>query len=117
MLRIVLDYCPPTLNYVLRMNYFARMRLKSQILVIISKAIKRKPDSPFEKFTVCITRHGKRELDFDNAVSSYKMIMDCLIEIGVIAGDEYRRTGSWIFSQVKIKKGEKEKSEITIIPS
>lgn len=115
MINIEIDYCPPTLNYILRMNYFQRMRLKKNILQMLDRTIKNKPKIPYEKFTVCVTRLGRRELDFDNAVSSYKMIIDCLIELNVIEGDEYRRTGSWIFTQKKIKRNETEKSIITLI--
>lgn len=46
------------------------------------------PPKPLTAARITLTRFTSQESDFDNRVSSYKAVVDALVEIGVIASDK-----------------------------
>lgn len=50
---------------------------------------KYKPDSAFEKASLTLTRISSKRPDFDGLVSSFKHVIDGLIEAGIIINDTH----------------------------
>lgn len=74
----------------------------------------KEPEKPLEKAEIKIIRHCKKFLDADNALASFKPIIDGIVDANVIKDDSWTVTGMWQFDQQKIEKGETEYFEIFI---
>jgi Holliday junction resolvase RusA-like endonuclease len=78
-------------NKVLRGNKFAHSATRQKIKNLIHAMVRNQlPVKPLERFSIHVTRHGARTLDWDNLVSSFKAHIDALVKSGVIAGDNWR---------------------------
>lgn len=78
-------------NKILRGNKFAHSALRQKIKMDISHLTRgKRPEKPLEKFTISITRHAPRTLDWDNLVSSLKAYIDGLVKAGVIKDDSWK---------------------------
>lgn len=53
------------------------------------------PKKPLSRFELTLFRFSSVEPDYDGLVSGFKVIVDGLREIGVIAGDKLSNTGPW----------------------
>ena len=60
-----------------------------------------RPPTPLQKAKLTLTRHSSREPDFDGLVSSFKHIIDGLIEAGVLANDKSENIGKPTYNWVK----------------
>jgi hypothetical protein len=71
-------------------------------LVIIAARSKGLPDEPLKKAKLTLTRFSAREPDFDGLVSSFKHVIDGLIDAAVIADDKQSVIGqptyNWVYA-------------------
>ena len=97
---------PERLNKTLQLHWGKRAVLNKRWYDIIHYAVIRKlPPKPLEKFTIKVVLFNNRHLDFDGSVGSLKPLIDGLERAGVIKDDSYKRTGPWLVTQEKCKKG------------
>lgn len=72
-------------------NRFAHHALFKDIKNQINLMVRAKrPDRPLESFSLAITRHGARALDYDNLISSFKPYIDGLVLSGIIQNDSWK---------------------------
>lgn len=78
-------------NRILGVNKYAKhaifKKIKNEILLLTSN---KKPQRPLTGFTLSITRYGKKTLDFDNLISSFKPAIDGLKMAGIIKDDSWK---------------------------
>jgi len=63
------------------------------------------PKKPFFKASLTLIRYSSKEPDFDGLVSSFKHIIDGLIDIGVIENDKQQNIGQPIYQWAKVSPG------------
>lgn len=96
-----IDDVPESLNRMLRTHRFKANKIKKSWYYKISKLVgPNRPKSPLKKASISIERHSNRFLDYDNAVASYKMVVDGLVLCGVLDDDNWGVTGPWEFNQI-----------------
>jgi hypothetical protein len=100
--RFETGWVPDSLNVTLTKHRFRRDHVrKAWDNLIWHCSLRAKPKVPLERFRVRVERHSSRLLDFDNMVSSFKDVIDAMVTVGILAGDEYKRSGSWSVEQFK----------------
>lgn len=66
------------------------------------------PNPPLQKAKLIFTRFSVKEPDFDNLVSSFKWVMDALVECGVIIDDKYSNVVGSEYRWQKVAKKEQQ---------
>lgn len=66
---------------------------------MVKETLGKLPPQPLVKAHVHLIRHSNRLLDYDNCVSSFKGIVDSLVDAGVMIDDSYKVTGPWLVEQ------------------
>lgn len=81
------------------------MKLKSRVKTQV--VLHGQPAAPLEKAKLTLERHSSVEPDFDGLVSSFKFIIDGLVDCGVLIGDKTSVIGRPDYQWVKAspKKG------------
>jgi hypothetical protein len=64
-----------------------------------------KPRQPLQKATITLTRFSSNEPDFEGLVSSFKPVLDGLIEAGVILDDHPSVIGQPVYLWERCKAG------------
>jgi hypothetical protein len=106
---------PPRLNEFMRWHFHKRHKVYSEIYALVNFACTgKKPPTPLAKCKIFIERHSNTTLDFDNAVASYKPIIDGLRHAGIIVDDTWEITGPWTLDQIYRKKKDGQMSRIII---
>lgn len=73
---------------------------KSMVAIVVSK-----PPSPLTKARLTLTRCSSGECDFDGLVSSFKHVIDGLVDAGVIVNDKFSAIGQPTYQMEKASPG------------
>ncbi len=103
---------PPTLNKLMRMHWgcVADENIYWQILLSSHE----KPKKPLLYYRIEAVRYTTREIDFDNLVGSFKIIVDAARKQSIIHDDSYKNTGKWDVGRVLVKKRKEQKIKLII---
>lgn len=100
----VTSWVPDSLNAALAKHHFKRHQIRrAWDSLLHHSSMNRRPPRALERYHVSVKRYAARDLDFDNLVSSFKDVIDAMVTVGILAGDEYKRTGPWTVAQEKVK--------------
>lgn len=110
--RIVLPIATPSLNKLLGMHPMARHRLGKKLAIVVALCGRGTPKATGKRY-LTIERHGKRELDKDNAYGGCKPLIDAIKRCGLIIDDNPANVELEVV-QVKLAKGEKPHTVITL---
>jgi hypothetical protein len=108
-LEFQLTCLPKTTNANVRLHWRKKHResraLKSRVASMA--IIAGRPASPLKKAKLTLERHSSCEPDFDGLVSSFKFIIDGLVDCGVLFGDKTSVIGrpEYIWVRASPKKG------------
>lgn len=95
---------PSTLNS--RKHHMAIYReRKTWKQMVWAAVLNQKPVAPFQKAKVTLTRHSSRPMDGDNLASSFKAVLDGLVEAQVLRDDSFNTIGMPDFRWEKSKQG------------
>lgn len=101
-LEFELQGVPEALNKMLRMHWTKKNKHNQYwIDYVASETRMRRPSAPLAKAKLTLIRYSPRTLDYDNAVASFKAVVDGLTRCGIIANDSWPITGAWCVDQVK----------------
>ena len=90
-IEIELSIEPTDSNRILGVNKYAKHKVFSRVKDEIAKLTTgKRPESPLEKFSIYVTRHSKRTLDYDNFIASLKPVIDGLRMAGIIKDDSWK---------------------------
>ena len=87
------------------MHYGARHRLGKKLAIVVALFARGTPRATGKRH-LTIERHGKRELDTDNAYGGCKPLIDAIKRCGLIIDDNPKHCELEVV-QVKLAKGEK----------
>lgn len=88
MIAFTIDEATPSMNVMLRKHWTADRKLKQHWTKLVWVAVHgMKPQRPYSKARITITRVSPRVLDTDNCVGSVKHLCDGLRACGIIADD------------------------------
>lgn len=107
-LEFLIPMLPKTYNQVERMHLFARRTYVKEIHEIVwAKVGGKKPPQPLPRARLTLTRFSSVEPDSDGLVSSFKHVIDGLVECGVLVNDRFSNIGmpDYRWSKVKPKQG------------
>lgn len=96
MIKITLKGLPKTTNSNSRQTWRAQRAESRKWKNLVSKYVYihlLKPEKPFAKAKVTITRYSSNEPDFDGLVSAGKHLIDGLIEAGILENDRMSNIG------------------------
>lgn len=114
-LSFTLHEVPLTLNEMMGKHWRSRHNSFSLIhKLIYLQTLKYKPETPIERARVAITRYSSGTLDRDNAYFTAKPVLDGLVECGIIKDDGFNQVKFLEVNQVKIKRNEKRKLEVSL---
>lgn len=106
---------PLTLNEVMGKSWRSRhenfKRIKKAIYL---HSVGKLPPQPIKKARVSFIRYSSGTLDRDNLYFTFKSIIDGLVQSGVILDDGFEMVKELYPAQVKIKRTEKKKIEVTV---
>jgi hypothetical protein len=89
-----IPYLPETTNSGGRRHWTVKAAEAARWKQLVGySCIGKKPPSPLTKATVTLTRYSASEPDFDGLVSSFKHVLDGLVECGVLADDKMSTIG------------------------
>ena len=89
-------------NLSLRTNAFKRNKENKQWYDLIAFHTNgKRPEKPLSAVKITLVRRGKKYLDYDNLVASFKPVVDGLIRSKILKDDSYEITGSWEVYQLK----------------
>jgi len=100
-----IPYIPPSLNIWSRLHWAARKRVKDKWCDFIWALCNENRVHPVEKVHLSATIYfpQSRRRDPDNyTATTYKIICDCLVRIGILKDDSYEYV---TFTPVKFEKG------------
>lgn len=105
LLRFTLEGLPKTTNAGGRAHWAVKVReantWKRAVFFVTAGKL---PDAPLEKAKITLTRFSSSEPDFDGLVSSFKHVMDGLVEAGIIINDKPSVIGQPIYRWEKAPK-------------
>ena len=110
--RIVLPIETPSNNKLLGMHPMARHRLSKKLAIVVALCGRGTPKATGKRY-LTIERHGKRELDKDNAYGGCKPLIDAIKRCGLIIDDNPANVELEVV-QVKLAKGEKPHTVIVL---
>ena len=88
-LSLILTGLPKTTNAGGRLHWAVKAKeAKSWRNLVAMATLGAKPPHPLKSATLALTRYSTREPDFDGLVSSFKHIIDGLVDAGIIADDK-----------------------------
>jgi hypothetical protein len=88
-LSLILSGLPKTTNAGGRLHWAVKVREARSWKNLVNVATRNaKPPHPLKAATLALTRYSTREPDFDGLVSSFKHIIDGLVDAGIIADDK-----------------------------
>lgn len=98
---------PKTTNSIGRMHFSFKMKEAKLWRNRTAAHVINSVEKPLKTATLILTRHSSREPDFDGLVSSFKHIIDGLVEGGLLADDKSSNIGQPTYKWVKCgtKKG------------
>jgi len=88
------------MSWKIRMGNARKWRLK-----VVMAALGFEPKEPLKLATLELTRHSSRSPDYDGLVSSFKPIIDGLIDARIIENDRMTNIGAPKYSWQKAKHG------------
>ncbi len=82
-------------------------RWKQAVLIAVRSQANYQEPPKLEKAMLTLTRHSSQEPDFDNMVSSFKYIIDGLVQAQVISNDRSANIGQpqYLWKQAPAKQG------------
>lgn len=107
-LKITLPILPKSTNQQTRMHWAAKAKMVKEIKVAVLAIVGRnKPSKPLEHAKLVLTRHSASQPDYDGLVSSFKHVLDGLIECGVLEDDDWDHIGAptYLWELAPRKKG------------
>lgn len=107
-LEFELEGLPKTTNAFARGSFWAFKKEKDKWLSAIRCATAlRKPQTPLEKAKLTLTRKSSKRPDNDGLVSSFKYVIDALVNCGILVDDTPDVIGfpDYRWSQAPMKKG------------
>jgi hypothetical protein len=110
----VVEWVPPTLNYLLRAHWKRRYKTTHTAGLHIGLAIGQCKTDPPERLRVIVRMHRTRQVDDDNNVAICKPIFDAIKRLGWAKDDSPRFMEQKVLPMVVCKRGEKPHTEITI---
>lgn len=108
MLEFTIDGLPKTTNQFASMHWRARHKLTTTWKrAVWARCWHKRPDTPLIKAQVTLTRSSSQVSDFDGLVSSFKCIIDGLIEAGILVGDRPSHIGqpTYLWQKAPARKG------------
>ncbi len=88
-LEFELEGLPETINQMIRMRQVVYRKKKNawkeKVGIVVGHRV---PNSPLEQATVILTRFSSVYPDFDGLVSSFKHILDGLVDAGILEDDK-----------------------------
>jgi len=108
LLEFTVDGLPRTTNQLTRMHW--RMKHKHSVewkRTVWAKCWHLKPPAPLGKAKLTLTRLSSQECDFDGLVSSFKHVIDGLVDSGVLTGDTMSIIGqpTYLWEKCAPRKG------------
>lgn len=98
---------PKTPNQLLRKHWSVVSKNANQWKRLVGLSTRGKtPRAPLPLAQLTLIRFGTRLMDYDGLVTSFKPVVDGLIESQVIEDDSWNHVGRWDVSQFKVSKGE-----------
>lgn len=94
-LKLSIPGLPQTINALGRAHWSVKAKESKKwrwcvVLMVGDKT----PEKPLKKAKVSLTRHSSSSPDFDGLVSSFKHVLDGLIDAGVILNDRFENIGA-----------------------
>jgi len=88
-LHLKIDGLPKTTNTLAYKNRWKRIEEKNKWLFKVSLALKidDQPETPLKKANIKCTRFSSMSPDFDGLVSSFKYVIDALVELDILEDD------------------------------
>jgi crossover junction endodeoxyribonuclease RusA len=95
-LTLVIPGLPESINSIGRKHFMVKTAesKKWRTYVVFESKGKALPPTPLAKAKLTFTRVSKRQMDFDNLVSSFKAVQDGLVDAGIIINDTPRVIGT-----------------------
>lgn len=114
-LEIDIPYVETDPNQMFRLAWRGRKAKFDKIKTSVSAVTAgKRPVKPLEKFTIAVTRHASKYLDWDNYVASLKPLIDGLVMAGVIKDDNWEMIRHVELEQVKTKVGVKKRLVVRV---
>ena len=112
---VSIDWVPPSLNLVLRMNRWDRTVLRHLAgMHLVAAGLRRQQSPTNHRVKVTIQMYRKRPMDLDNAAGALKVLFDALKEFGYMRDD----SEEWDLIVLPVIVDRKRaRSEITIEPA
>lgn len=108
LLRFTLQGLPKTTNAGGRQHWAVKAaEARNWKRAVLLVAGRNKPDSPLKKAKITFTRFSSAEPDFDGLVSSFKHVLDGLVDAGVIVSDKQSTIGqpTYLWKKAPQKQG------------
>lgn len=98
---------PKTINALGRAHWAVKAQEAAKWKALVHLSVcAYKPEKPLEKARITLTRYSSGKPDFDGLVSSFKHVLDGLIEAGVIIDDSMDNvTTEYAWERAQPKKG------------
>ena len=105
--RIQIFGLPKTINSIGRKHWTVKVREAKHWHHLVHLALgQRLPTKPLLKAKISCIRYSSRRPDYDGLVSTFKHVIDGLVECGVIEDDNFDVIGMPEFSWIKAKQKE-----------
>ena len=98
----------------IRQHYRQATKVKDELLSEIKSRYKGVTFGAQRVNVVCTRHYCGTPMDFDNASSSFKHLMDAIVKAGLIADDGPGTIDSWTVRQVRVGKRLDQKMEVKI---
>ena len=109
-MKLIIKSKVPLLNQMLRQHWSKRKQLKKQYYLEI---LSQKPQKFKGKVNVSLTRYSSRVPDPDGVAGSAKIILDAIVDAGIIEDDNMNIVENFSVNWQKCKQNE-QRTEITI---
>jgi hypothetical protein len=101
-LEFKIDGLPKTANKMLRSGWqMKHVHSKKWKREVWGRVWHKKPEHPLYNAKLTLTRHSSVRPDYDGLVSSFKSVIDGLVEAGVLINDRYENIGNPEYLWVK----------------
>lgn len=106
---------PKMPNAVLRQHYFIIKKEADKWHALVLKEVaKQRPNRPYPKAKLTLTRYSTNEPDYDGLVGSFKWVVDALVKSGIIIDDKYSVIGKSDYIWEKVSKRVDQRIQVTI---
>lgn len=97
---------PKTTNSMAAAHWTKRHGHAKRWKMVVYMAVRTKcPDTPLKRAQLTLIRCSSKDSDFDGLVSSFKHVIDGLVEAGVLENDRHENIGQPTYRQERAKRG------------